>query len=79
MITSCNKIDIEKLGVKLCLLLNCCHPSLTYINFLIFCILQEDRLEAALTVEKSMDLEECQIIEQRFEGFQQVCRMTSDL
>lgn len=36
MITSCNKIDIEKLGVKLCLLLNCCHPSLTYINFLSF-------------------------------------------
>ncbi|KAM7448230.1 hypothetical protein ABFA07_003643 [Porites harrisoni] len=32
---------------------------------------KEDRLEAALTVEKSMDLEECQIIEQRFEGFQQ--------
>ncbi|KAK2552536.1 Spectrin beta chain [Acropora cervicornis] len=32
---------------------------------------KEDRLEAALTVEKSMDLEECQIIEQRFDGFQQ--------
>ncbi|XP_031552905.1 spectrin beta chain, non-erythrocytic 1-like isoform X2 [Actinia tenebrosa] len=32
---------------------------------------KENRLDTALTVDKSMDLEECQIIQQRFEGFQQ--------
>ncbi|XP_032239849.2 spectrin beta chain isoform X2 [Nematostella vectensis] len=32
---------------------------------------RENRLDTALTVDKGMDLEECQVIEQRFEGFQQ--------
>ena len=32
---------------------------------------QEDRLDSALTVDKSMDLEECQLIEQRFDGITQ--------
>lgn len=36
-----------------------------------FQLSKENRLDTALTVDKGMDLEECQIIQQRFEGFQQ--------
>ena len=38
-----------------------------------FLYLQEKRLDTALRVDRTMDLEECRVIQQRIDNFTTVC------